>query len=86
MTTKTYPLDIKQLREFEGGPLGWWSKGHHEAEVFLFAIVEASGKILEPAHVRQEWWRCVPAGPGMGSLLCRAQPGARGAFPVTVVE
>jgi hypothetical protein len=80
---KVYPLQVKELREFEGGPLGWWSKGHHEAERFLFAVAELSGKIVD-APVRLEWWRCVPA--EGGSLLCRAKEGSRGAFPVTVVE
>lgn len=89
MTTKTYPLEIKELCEFEGGHLGWWSKGHHDSIAFLYAVVEEMEDQrfgVTADQVRYEWWRCVPAGEGMGTLLCQAKAGARGAFPVTVVE
>jgi hypothetical protein len=81
---KVYPLQVKELREFEGGPLGWWSKGHHEAGVFLAGVAELEREPLDASRVRLEWWRCVPT--EGGSLLCRAKEGSRGAFPVTVVE
>lgn len=85
----THPLEIQELREFEGGHLGWYSKGHHEATDFLTeASFEASTILdIDVRFVRQEYWRCVPAGRGLrGVCTVTARPGTRGAFPVTVVE
>ena len=85
---KTYPLDIIELREFEGGHMGWWSKGHHNKMEFLFEAAEFSNDALYIGigYCRHEWWRCVPI-PGE-RFICtvKAKPGTRGAFPVTVVE
>lgn len=87
---KTYPLDIQELDEFEGGHLGWWSKGHHDPIAFLFAVTEDMDERFETTsdRVRHEWWRCVPV-PVAGenfTLTIPAKPNTRGAFPVTVVE
>src|ERR1051325_10995602 len=95
---KKYQLDIQELREFQGGHLGWWSKGHHDKHAFAAALVQGEhvsqhdadyfaedGPITD--YIRHEWWRCVPVGNGeKGTLTVRARGGARGAFPVTVVE
>lgn len=83
---KTYNLEIQELREFEGGHLGWWSKGHQDKIAFLFAVTEDIQERFEvtPEQVRHEHWRCVPV--GGGSLLVKARPNTRGSFPVTVVE
>lgn len=87
---KTHPLAIEELSEFEGGHMGWWSKGHHEPVDFLTEASYEAGKILDidVRYVRQEWWRCVPYGNAdeRWVLTIPAKPGTRGAFPVTVVE
>lgn len=85
---KTYDLEIQELSEFEGGHMGWWSKGHHEATDFLTEASFAAGKILDidVRFVRQEWWRCVPVTGERFTCTYQAKPTARGAFPVTVVE
>lgn len=86
--TKEYPLEVKILNEFEGGFLGYYSKGHHDPHVFIDAIKDfADGTIESVGHVRHEYWRCLPVGPGYkGVVLLNAKSHARGAFPVTVVE
>lgn len=91
---RTYPLDVQELDEFEGGHLGWWSKGWHDKNEFVMEIVtnhDPSIPDLAPLQqrTRHEWWRCVPVGVvgvNRGSLLVKAKPNTRGAFPVTVVE
>ena len=85
-----YTLDIQELREFEGGHLGWWSKGHHEPDDFVASIAEldwADCTVIDRSRIRHEHWRCVPVGPGeRGSLFVSAKVGTRGSFPVTAVE
>lgn len=84
---KTYALEIKELREFEGGHLGWFSKGHHDPIAFLFAVAEEVDNRLEvhSSLVRQEYWKCLPRTErGIETVTVKA--GARGCFPVTVVE
>lgn len=88
---KAYPLEVKVLHEFEGGPTGHFSRGHHDKGTFINAVAT-----LDPAsiterlidnldhYVRHEWWRCKPEGKGMHSWI-KATPGSAGAFPVTVV-
>lgn len=84
---KTYPLSIQELREFEGGHLGYYSKGHHDAITFVDALFQDHEVLASPGFVRHEHWRCVPVGNGEeGTLIVQAKAGARGAFPVTVVE
>lgn len=86
---KNYDLAIQEFREFEGGHLGWWSKGHHDPIAFLFAVTEDMEERLEVTHDRviHCYWRCVPVGAGeKGVLFCNAKQDQRGAFPVTVVE
>lgn len=87
---KTYDLEVEELREFEGGHMGWWSKGHQDAGAFIAWIPEELQKIdfaSPEQYVRHEYWRCVPVGPGeKGVLFVKAKPNTRGAFPVTVIE
>lgn len=86
---KTYPLAVKELREFQGGHLGWWSKGHHDSLAFVAAIaaLDLPHRIaIDSRAIRQEWWRCVPAPGEHVTCTFKAKAGARGAFPVTVVE
>jgi hypothetical protein len=85
---KTYDLRIEELHEFEGGHIGWFSKGHHEPADFLTEASFEAGKTLDidVRFVRQEWWRCVPAAGEHFTYTVTAQPNTRGAFPVTVVE
>lgn len=89
---KTYNLEIQELREFEGGHLGWWSKGHQDKIAFLFAVTEDMDERFEATseQVRHEHWRCVPVGSSgdatRGSLLVKAKEGTRGSFPVTAIE
>lgn len=84
---KTYPLEVQELREFEGGHMGWFSKGHHDATDFLTEASFEAGKILDidVRLVRQEHWKCLPR-TERGIETVTVKPGARGAFPVTVVE
>jgi hypothetical protein len=93
-----YALDIQELREFQGGHMGWWTKGHWGKDEFAAALVSGEhvsrhnadyftedGPITD--YIRHEHWRCVPVGPGeRGTLTVRAKAGKPGAFPVTVVE
>lgn len=85
---KTYPLEVQELREFEGGHLGWWSKGHHNPYDFLFAIDDEKELKVPIDRVRHEWWRCMPVNVAgeQFTLTIPAKPHTRGAFPVTVVE
>ena len=86
---KVYPLEIQEYREFEGGHLGWYSKGHHNVNNFVLEVElgEYTAMPLSPDGCRHEWWRCVPIGAGyQGALFVAAKPGTRGAFPVTVYE
>lgn len=88
---KDYDLNIQELREFEGGHLGWWSKGHQDKNEFVMEIVtnhDPSIPDLGPLEraTRHEWWRCVPVPGERGTLLIKARSNTRGAFPVTVVE
>ena len=83
-----YPLEIQELREFEGGHLGWFSKGHQDKMAFLFGVAEHANDALyiRSEQVRHEHWRCVPVTGEHFTCTHRAKPGTRGAFPVTVVE
>lgn len=94
---KEYTLEIQELREFQGGHLGWYSKGHQEKAAFKDALVRGEhisqhnadyftedGPITD--YIRHEWWRCVPVPGEHFTCTFNAKPGTRGAFPVTVVE
>jgi len=90
VTKKAYPLDIQDIREFEGGPRPIWytSKGHHDATVFCEELQRVYGIHVEPSEVRQGWQRTVPSGPDYPGWVAvwPARAGARGAYPITVVE
>lgn len=89
---KTYPLDIQSLAQSDSDPAGYYSKGHHDHRVFTVAVFCAAGMgdhaAPIPTHrIAWDWWRCVPVGNGaLGGHFYPAEAGARGAFPVTVVE
>lgn len=88
---KTYTLDIQELREYQGGHLGWFSKGHQDKNEFVMEIVtnhDTTIPDLGPLEqrTRHEYWRCVPAGDDGFTFTRPTSPGTRGAFPVTVVE
>lgn len=84
MKEKTYPLDIQELREFEGGHLGWYSKGFWDPKEFAMALLQDYEQLVPLVSIRHETWRAVPI--GRFTLVVAARPGACGAFPVTVVE
>jgi hypothetical protein len=96
MSTRTYPLEIERLVDLDGDyTVGAFSRGHHEPETFLAAAVsyllEERGIddwTPEVAKVRHETWRHIPMGHDEpGSLRFEpAKPGARGAYPVTVID
>ena len=82
-----YGLRIEELREFQGGHLGYWSKGHHDTLMFAETLNLLFNSFVKIADVRHVWWRLVPVGEkDMGSIFIEAKPGKKGAFPVTVVE
>ncbi len=85
---KNYPLSVEYLREFEGGHLGYYTKGHHDKEAFIEQIVlNWSERFEVPAHyARHEWWHTVPSGEKGYYSFTRVKEGTRGAFPVTVIE
>ena len=78
---------IEELREYEGGRIGWYARGHHDPATFLDAAIELelidAGDV---ARVRHEYWRNTPAPGGNGTLFHRARGPGRGAYPVTVIE
>ena len=86
--SKKYPLDPKVLYEFEGGPMGYWSKGHHDPKEFCKAVIEQYAPdtyIPLPKGVKHEYWRNVPV-PGHGGMILTTTPGSRrGAYPVTYI-
>lgn len=100
-TKKQYECVIKVLWEFEGGMIGLASKGHHDpalfrtqAKLFLWdeekpyaeAIRESLGdRICGDDLVTHEWWRYVPVPDHEGGMTMDAEPGSRGAYPVTVL-
>lgn len=84
-------MDIRTLYEYEGGFMGYYAKGHHDADEFLEEVAdyirefgsEAVGS-LDPRYVRREYWRNVPLDGGYTIQVAKG-PG-RGAYPVTVIE
>ncbi|MEN9376006.1 MAG: hypothetical protein RL710_1163 [Pseudomonadota bacterium] len=83
---KQYPLDLQNCSG-DDGP-GVMSKGHHDFEKFKAEAVIWWVESLDgwdgPRH---EWWRVVPDQTGDYKCLYHpAKPGARGAFPVTVMD
>lgn len=91
-------IEVQELFEFEGGPIGWWARGHHNPAAFLVEVEWARCEIrvgfdpvLRPEGVRHVYWRVVPTpspyreGAWVGLFVDARGPGP-GAFPVTVVE
>ena len=89
-----YPLHIEMLEEIYGGPLAYYSKGHHTNSAFLAAAyeydeIEMRGDFwAEEQHVRHCYAHWGPHGEYESSVLAwfeHAEPG-RGRFPVTIVD
>lgn len=88
MATKQYPLNVFESHE-EGhfGLIGYWSKGHHDAEEFLDVVIARYEPIFDVGPVQHTWYRCMPASwdPDSTMLVEASGPG-RGVFPATVAE
>ena len=82
---RDYPLDIRSCGGGECDAL--MSKGHHDDNVFLAAALSEWGEPLEGFDAPcRTWWRVVPDSTGeYAAIYHEAKPGARGAFPVTVI-
>jgi len=85
-SSKRYPLDVCHFSSDDGEHC--YSKGHHDSEAFKAASQELLGNDMSnwdgPEY---EWWRMVPDPTGeYRCLVHEAKPGARGAFPVTVMS
>ncbi len=76
---KDYPLSIENIGEDEYRLM---SRGHHDFDVFMACVRETGydWSLGMPEHI---WFRAVPGEEGTRYL--DAQPGSRGAFPVTYV-
>lgn len=89
---KEYPLEIHPIVEFQsnGQIQGYYSKGHHEANLFLpvFNEQEKPGWVnfdIDEADIEHGWTRNLPDGDG-GIMLQEAIAGTRGAYPTTQVD
>jgi hypothetical protein len=90
---RTHGIQIEELRDLEGGLMGYWARGHYplhhfrEAANYYTSADERYDEryVREAASIRHEWWRTVPVSgePGMVQY-CSAEPKSRGAFAVTV--
>ncbi|NEI60951.1 hypothetical protein [Rhizobium leguminosarum] len=90
---RRHGISVEELRDLDGGLMGYWTKGHHPLHHFQEAANYYSGAdaryderyIADPSSIRHEWWRTTPVGgePGMVQYL-PAEPRSRGAFAVTV--
>ncbi len=92
---KQHPLEIHDFYEFEGPQIACYSKGHHDFEEFANAVRQhrnpASFEWMRDRAFetpRREFWRFVPfSDPSyQKGFQDIAQPGTRGAFPVTVAN
>jgi hypothetical protein len=85
-------MDIQELEEYEGGFMGYYAKGHHDADEFLEEVADyirefGSPEMPEPMkaeNVRHEYWRNMPVDGGV--VFNRAKGPGRGAYRVTVIE
>lgn len=82
---KTYALDLVCLYTDDCKVL--MSKGHHDADEFLRAVVEWNGEPIKGwGRVRHVWQRNVPDSSGEYTMLAiPAKPNARGAYPATTI-
>lgn len=90
---KSHPLAIAWLEEDEGSILGYYSKGHHDAPAFLYAVGDYAPDLSYAEglaqHVSHVWFRCRPGASDDGfprTFFDRAVPHSRGAFPATYVD
>lgn len=87
---KQHSLEIDTLVSETGDErTAYFSRGHHDHEEFLDAI-EEEFDCRPGERIRHEWGRWVPTSPdecvGFTMWYHPAKEGARGAFPVTIVE
>jgi hypothetical protein len=89
-TPSSYPLELQLLYDLDGGPsLGYYSKGHHGRDAFLAVVERELDEGLDPwmpGYVLQQYWRTIPVHDGSGVRFQAAPAGARGAFPVTLLD
>lgn len=83
---RRYPLDVQNCSGYDG--YCCMSKGHHGLDDFKAAALAWWGEDMSrwdgPRH---EWWRAVPDRSGEYRVIFHpAKPGARGAFPATVMD
>lgn len=88
-------FQVKRLYEFEGGPTGYYVKGHKNVSEFLQAVASCfPSESKDDLHdrvseqVRHEHWRMVPVNDNRqfySMISVKAVPGSRGSFPVTVL-
>ncbi len=86
---KKYPLFIeccKEYREFEGCfILNYYSKGHHDKEIFLVTLENAYDYAGYIGDVYYAYAKLTPTPTGKVVMNYRKQP-CRGSFPVTVID
>jgi hypothetical protein len=85
---KNYPLEIIVFLENSG----YYSKGHHDKQLFCDEVNSEYDADISPARVRHTWMRCRPALPiereeyGKVTFLVESKQGKRGVFPVTIID
>jgi hypothetical protein len=96
MISTDYALEIMEICEEGGEPLGWFSKGHWDPEEFieflrkfLLESYECDDDLesVEAENIEQTFWRNVPCRKKNSELNCLfrpGKPGSRGSYPVTV--
>lgn len=80
-------MNIKTIREFEGGsePLWYLTKGHVDKAQFVDAVKRECERDVPVERVEHAYMRSIPTGEKGVSTLQIARPG-RGAFAVTYID
>lgn len=88
MTAKLYELKMEVTTAFEGNgqPLNYFSRGHHESELFLTALDVYAPAAKTNRPVTYQWWRFIPRGMSGDGSYEVAEAHSKGAFPVTAIE
>ena len=83
---RRYALDVHDCSSDDGNAC--YSKGHHDSAAFKVAALAWFGEDMSLWDgPRYEWWRVIPDHTGeYMSVFHEAKAGARGAFPVTVMD
>lgn len=87
---KERPLEglIEIVSELEGGPMGYWTRGHVGKAEFA-AELEAEFKVIvDPDLIEHQWCRNVPYhGPdGQAIVVYRVDGPGRGVYKATYVD